>query len=206
MKVKLTDLFFYTLIQVFLSTRRGTWILNRIDDYGMPLDMMKIRRGMVFLQSHLPQWLLNRASESVVNKRLDHETYRLKPDYHIFQQHPMVNDDIANRIITGSVIIKPNVEEFTETGVKFDDGTFEDNIDVMFLATGYVFGFPFLDSGITEVKNNEVTLYKYMFPPDLEHQTLGIIGCFQPLGAIMPIAELQCRLAARVFKVCFCFF
>ena len=163
--------------------------------------MMKTRRFAQKLVSLLPRSFVNNQVEKIVNKHLDHEAYCLKPNYGIFQQHPMVNDDIANRIVTGSVIIKPNVEEFTETGVRFDDGTSEDNIDVVFLATGYVFGFPFLDKEITEVKNNEVTLYKYMFPPDLEHQTLAIVGCIQPLGALMPISELQCRLAARVFKV-----
>ena len=149
----------------------------------------------------LPPWMTDKYARGQINKTLDHEAYRLKPDYGVLQQHPMVNDDIANRIIVGSVVIKPDIEEFTENGVRFTDGTFEDNIDVVFLATGYVFGFPFLDKDITEVKNNQVTLYKYVFPPDLEHNTLGIIGCIQPLGAIMPIAELQCRLAARVFKV-----
>ena len=163
--------------------------------------MMKTRRSFDLLRRVLPRSLVTRTTENIVNKHLDHELYHLKPDYGIFQQHPMVNDDIGNRIITGSVIIKSNVEEFTENGVKFDDGTFEDDIDVVFLATGYIFGFPFLDKSVTEVKNNEVTLYKYCYPPDLEHNTLGIIGCFQPLGAIMPIAELQCRLAAKVFKV-----
>ena len=165
--------------------------------------MMLTRRGYQNFVKLLPRWLTEKMAQNMVNRNLDHEAYRLKPDYGVLQQHPMVNDDIANRIIVGSVIIKTNVEEFTETGVRFTDGTFEDNIDVVFLATGYVFGFPFLDKEITEVKNNQVTLYKYVFPPNLEHNTLGIIGCIQPLGAIMPIAELQCRLAARVFKVGF---
>jgi dimethylaniline monooxygenase (N-oxide forming) len=69
------------------------------------------------------------------------------------------------------------------------------------LATGYIFGFPFLDKRVVEVKDNRLPFFKYMFPPDLTHPTLAVIGCFQPLGAIMPAAELQCRLAARVFKV-----
>ena len=48
----------------------------------------------------------------------------------------------------------------------------------------------------------QVDLYKYVFPPDLSHPTLAVIGCIQPLGAIMPISEMQCRLAAGVMKVC----
>lgn len=69
------------------------------------------------------------------------------------------------------------------------------------MATGYVFGFPFIDKSVLEVKDNKVSLYKHMFQPDAEKQTLAIIGCFQPVGAIMPVAEMQCRLAAKVFTV-----
>ena len=189
-----------SIFQVYLSTRRGTWILNRVADHGLPLDMLTINR---FLNGVLAPWknLTNSYIEYKLNQKFDHELYSLKPNHRVFSQHPMVNDDLPNRIVCGSVIVKPNVAEFTETGVKFDDGTFEDNIDVVFLATGYVFGFPFVDKEVIEVRNNEIELFKYAFPPDLEKPTLAVIGCFQPLGAIMPICELQCRLATRLFKV-----
>jgi len=108
---------------------------------------------------------------------------------------------LPSRLISGTVRVKPNITEVTETGVKFEDGSFEDDIDVIMLATGYIFGFPFLDKDVIEVKENNVKLFKYMFPPELEKPTLAVIGCIQPIGAIMPISELQCRLAARVFKV-----
>ena len=55
---------------------------------------------------------------------------------------------------------------------------------------------------MVDVKDNKVKLFKYMFPPQLARQTLAVIGCFQPLGAIMPVCEQQCRLETRVFKVC----
>ena len=111
-----------------------------------------------------------------------------------------MNDDLPNRIISGSVIVKPDIKNFTENGVVFEDGT-KAQIDVLYMATGYIFGFPFLDKSVLEVKENKVNLYKWMFPPDLEKQTLCCIGCIQPLGAIMPIAENQCRLFTRVLKV-----
>lgn len=185
--------------QVYLSTRRGTWILNRVAEHGLPLDMLTINRLFTFLKRLFPGFA-NSILERQLNRKFDHELYALKPDHHVFAQHPMVNDDLPNRIICGSVIVKPNISEFTETGVRFDDGTFEDNIDVVFLATGYIFGFPFLDKNVIEVKSNEVDLFKYAFPPDLEKPTLAVIGFIQPVGAIMPISELQCRLATRVFK------
>lgn len=67
-------------------------------------------------------------------------------------------------------------------------------------ATGYKFSFPFLASNVVPVTDNQTSLYKYVFPPDLERPTLAIIGLVQPLGAIMPISEMQARWATRVFK------
>lgn len=51
-----------------------------------------------------------------------------------------------------------------------------------------------------KVVENQISLYKFVFSPHLEKPTLAIIGLVQPLGAIMPIAELQARWATRVFK------
>lgn len=161
--------------------------------------MAAINRFNTFLVKMMPN-VANSVLEKKINQKFDHAAYSLKPNYHVFSQHPMVNDELPNRIISGRVIIKSNVAEFTETGVKFDDGTFEDNIDAVVLATGYVFGFPFLDKSVIEVKNNEVELFKYMFPPNQEKHTLAVVGFVQPIGALMPISELQCRLATRVFK------
>jgi len=48
----------------------------------------------------------------------------------------------------------------------------------------------------------EGDLYKHMFVPDLQLQTLAFIGCFLGIGADAPMAEMQCRVAAKVFKVC----
>jgi len=48
----------------------------------------------------------------------------------------------------------------------------------------------------------QVNLYKNMFAPDLQHQTLAIIGCFIGLGPDAPVVEMQSRVAASVFKVC----
>ena len=116
----------------------------------------------------------------------------------VFEQHPTVSDNLSNRIISGKVLVKPNIREFTETSAIFDDGTREE-IDAVVFATGYSFSFPFLE-GYVKVVENQIPLYKFMFPPDLEKPTLAFIGLIQPLGPIMPISELQCRWATRVFK------
>ncbi|XP_062577187.1 flavin-containing monooxygenase 5-like [Saccostrea cucullata] len=187
--------------QVFLSTRQGSWVINRVDSFGYPVDMMRTTQFNFWMMrkivpASVTQWI----TETKLNMRFDHALYSLKPNFPPLSQHPTVNDDLPNRIISGNVIVKPNIKCFTETGVEFEDGTKEENIDVVFLATGYIFGFPFLDKSVLEVKENRVNLYKWMFPPDLEHNTLAVIGCIQPLGAIMPLSEQQCRLYTRVLK------
>lgn len=114
-------------------------------------------------------------------------------------QHPTITDDLPNRIISGRVKVKGNVKEFTETAAIFEDGSREDNIDAVIFATGYSFAFPFLEDSVKVVKN-KVSLYKKVFPPNLEKPTLAFIGLVQPVGAIMPISELQARWVTQVFK------
>ncbi|MGH0192110.1 UNVERIFIED_CONTAM: hypothetical protein FKN15_003694 [Acipenser sinensis] len=185
--------------QVFLSTRRGSWVLNRVSDNGFPVDMMYGTRVMALLRKYLPSSLLNWIGEKKINTRFDHSLYGLQPEHRLFSQHPMVNDDLPNRILSGRVQVKPNVSEFRSASVVFQDGSVEDRIDVVVFATGYTFSFPFLDDSVLAVADNQVSLYKYVFPPALERTTLAVIGLIQPLGAIMPISELQARWATRVF-------
>ena len=149
----------------------------------------------------MPTSFLDNHIQKKLNARFDHRLYNLEPAYSVSAQHPMVNDDMPNRILSGTLIIKTDVKKFTKTGIEFVDGTFEDNIDVVILATGYINGYPFIDKSVIDVNMNRIELFKYMFPPDLAKPTLAVIGCIQPNGAIMPIAELQCRLATKVFKV-----
>ncbi|XP_069718522.1 flavin-containing monooxygenase 5-like isoform X2 [Phaenicophaeus curvirostris] len=187
-----------TAKQVFLSTRRGAWVLNRVGDEGYPIDTVLTTRMNTFLKDLLSLSMTNNYMEKRLTARFDHSHYGLKPKHRVFDQHPTINDDLPNRIISGRVLVKPNIQKFTETSAIFDDGTRED-IDVVVFATGYSFSFPFL-AGYVKVVENQIPLYKFMFPPHMEKPTLAFIGLIQPLGAIMPISELQCRWATRVFK------
>jgi len=72
------------------------------------------------------------------------------------------------------------------------------------VCVGYTVSFPFIKHeafrGLSETNLN---LYKYMFAPALQPQTLAIIGCVDPLGPCPPVMEMQCRVAVKVFKVCY---
>lgn len=74
------------------------------------------------------------------------------------EQHPFINDDLANRILCGSVIVKPNIKEFTVDGhgVIFSDGSKVDHIDSVLMATGFNITFPYLDEKILPVQENKV--------------------------------------------------
>ncbi|XP_049735873.1 flavin-containing monooxygenase 5 isoform X2 [Elephas maximus indicus] len=189
----------HTAKQVFLSTRRGAWILNRVGDHGYPFDTVLSSRFSYFLKKIISLSLINAFLEKKMNQRFDHEMFGLKPKHRALGQHPTINDDLPNRVISGMVKVKGNVKEFTETAAIFEDGSREDDIDVVIFATGYSFSFPFLDDSVKVVKN-KISLYKKVFLPNLEKPTLAIIGLIQPLGAIMPISELQARWATQIFK------
>uniref|UniRef100_A0A8C8SFN4 Flavin-containing monooxygenase n=1 Tax=Pelusios castaneus TaxID=367368 RepID=A0A8C8SFN4_9SAUR len=184
----------HTAEQVFLSTRQGAWILSRIAEAGYPMDTIYVTRYVQFLRHIVPLSLVNYYAEKKLNAKFNHEIYGLQPG-----QQPTISDDLPNRIISGKVLVKPNIREFTNTGAIFEDGTREEDIDVVVFATGYSFSFPFLEDYV-KVVENQVSLYKYVFPPHLEKPTLVFIGLIQPLGSVMPIAELQGRWATRVFK------
>ncbi|NXT15955.1 FMO5 monooxygenase, partial [Prunella fulvescens] len=188
----------HTAKQVFLSTRRGSWVLHRVADNGYPFDFSYLSRFLHLVQNVVPSGIINFFMERKLNARFDHTLYGLKPEHGILDQHPTVNDDLPNRIISGRVRVKPNIQQFTEMSAIFEDGTRED-VDAVVFATGYSFSFPFLE-GCVKVVENQIPLYKFMFPPELEKPTLAFIGLIQPLGAIMPISELQCRWATCVFK------
>lgn len=189
----------HTAKQVFLSTRRGAWVLNRVGKQGYPIDMEISSRLTYYLSKIFGSSIKNGYLERRLNQRFNHEMFGLKPKHGPLSQHPTINDELPNRIISGLVKVKGNVKEFTETAAIFEDGSREDDIDVVVFATGYSFAFPFLEDSVKVVKN-KVSLYKKVFPPNLEKPTLAIIGLIQPLGAIMPISEIQGRWATQVFK------
>lgn len=144
----------------------------------------------------------------------------------VFSQHPTVNEELPNRIISGTLQVKPNISRFDGSRVHFNDGSVVEDVDLVVgccgcdvhfaffgnvshsdesstpqvFATGYKFSFPFLVADVIPVSQNKASLYKNVFPPDLDHPTLAVIGLVQPLGSTLPISEMQARWAALVFK------
>ncbi|UXI17483.1 Armadillo segment polarity protein [Sarcoptes scabiei] len=180
--------------QVYLSTRTGSWIFNRVGPFGKPFDQLMHRKFYLYLFRLFPYWLSCTILETLLNSNFNHEEYQLRPKHRCLSQHIMVNDALPNRILSGTIKIKSNIEYFTENGVKFVGENSVTSCDTVVMATGYKIDFPFISKQIVSTENNHVHLYKYQFAPNLKHpHTLAFISLAQPIGALLPIGELQAR-------------
>ncbi|KAJ8277844.1 hypothetical protein GJAV_G00080760 [Gymnothorax javanicus] len=186
--------------QVYVSTRRGAWVVRMVSDNGLPVDMKYNTRFVHILFQLLPVNVLNWIGENKLNAMYDHTMYALKPKHRLFSQIPVINDDLPLKILAGSVVLKPNVKEFRGSTAIFEDGSVVDKVDVVVFATGYNYDFPFLPPSVKVKSGHRLGLYKHVFPPNLEHPTLAVVGFIHGLGAIMPQAEMQARWATQVFK------
>lgn len=106
---------------VTVSTRRGAWIFNRIVQVslnlifqlfnpficqgGMPYDVVFQSRLYQHLMKILPWSVANDFMEHRLQQRMDHDLYGLRPSHRFFQQHPTVNDALANLIASGMITI-----------------------------------------------------------------------------------------------------
>ena len=181
--------------KVYLSTRRGSWITSRIQIYGIPSDQFLQRRFFFDLPRRLIDW----ACTKIINMKFDHGDFGLLPSNSYLEQPPVVNDFLPYKILSGAVLIRPDISTVTEKDVIFVDGSVARDVDAIILATGYKFEFPFLDKNMIEFKHNSPSMYKHIFRVE-ENPSIAFIGCLQPVGCMFSVAELQARLATKVFK------
>jgi hypothetical protein len=179
----------------FLSMRRGAWIVPKYIG-SKPVD--EIAPG--WLAERVPSWL-QRFFLHLTIKRVQGDPTEFglpKPDHKVTEAHPTVSSDLLPRIGHGRIKVKPNIERLEGDSVRFADGSVE-KIDKIVYCTGYKISFPFLDHELLDPSgDNRVELYRRVVHPDLDG--LYFIGLIQPLGAIMPIAELQSEWVADLVQ------
>jgi dimethylaniline monooxygenase (N-oxide forming) len=177
----------------YLAMRRGAHVLPKYLQ-GKPTDEL----GTEFL-SRLPFWLTRWAfARALRQAQGEMENYALpKPDHKLGEAHPTISSDLLPRIGHGRIEVKPNIERIDRGTVHFVDAT-SAAIDTIVWCTGYRISFPFLSAGVVDATDNRIALYRRVVHP--EHPGLYFIGLVQPLGAIMPIAELQSEWIADVLE------
>ncbi|GBO02051.1 hypothetical protein AVEN_139520-1 [Araneus ventricosus] len=71
--------------------------------------------------------------------------YTVKPNHWVFSKDPVLNDHFGSKLLSGSIVQKPNIQRFTENGVIFEGDKEVTECDVVIMATGYTWKFPFLE-------------------------------------------------------------
>ena len=178
----------------YLAVRRGAHVFPKYIK-GRPVDELSSP-----LTARLPlaftRWSYGRLLKTVQGPM---EDYGLpKPDHRLAEAHPTISAELLNRIGHGRIAPKPNIERLEGDRVRFADGS-EEHIDRIVYATGYRITLPFFRDGlIGNTEDNRIPLYRRVVHPDLPG--LYFIGLLQPLGAIMPLAELQSEWIADVLE------
>ena len=179
--------------KVVISTRSGAYITpNWIG--SAPFDNLANP-----LTAKLPLWLQRILLSTTL--RLAHgkqEDFGVpKPNRPLLSEHPTVSQDLLSLSGRGLIKFKPNIKEFHNKTVIFEDGTQQD-FDLIVYATGYKVTFPFLKhyAEFDVEESNNIRLYKRVIHP--EYQNMFFLALIQPLGAIMPLAELQAKWIAKI--------
>jgi dimethylaniline monooxygenase (N-oxide forming) len=177
----------------YLAMRRGAHVIPKYLQ-GKPTDELGTE-----LTSRLPLAVQRRAYERLLKTAQGPmESYGLpRPDHKLLEAHPTVSSDLLPRIGHGRITVKPNIARLEGDRVRFVDGTVEP-IDVIVFCTGYKITFPFFSPDLVKAEGNRIPLYRRVV--DAGHPGLYFIGLIQPLGAIMPIAELQSEWVADILE------
>lgn len=183
--------------KVTISTRSGAYIMPNYL-LGRPFDEMA---------KDIPYWLPMSMLRSILNVSLwlargAQESYGIpKPRRKLLSEHPTVSQDLPNLVGRGLIDIKPNIKELAGKEVIFEDAT-QAEYDIIIYCTGYKISFPFFGTDmqpfVQAEQDNDLQLYRRVIHPDFPG--LYFLGLIQPLGAIMPLAELQSKWIARILK------
>jgi dimethylaniline monooxygenase (N-oxide forming) len=180
--------------RTLLSMRRGVHVVPK-SLFGMPIDHLT--------RTHLSTWMPRRIQHLALTLVLRIAQGRAtarglpKPDHRLLSAPPTVSDSLLSTLARGDLVVKPAVDHFDRERVHFTDGSCE-QVDVVIYCTGYKISFPFLDEAGLRSQDGRLHLYRRVVPPKLSG--LYLIGLVQPLGAIMPIAEVQAQWVADLIQ------
>ncbi len=180
--------------RVTISSRSGAYIVPNwflsmpFDNLASPLTaMLPLALQRIFLNISL---FLARGRQ---------QDYGVpKPNRPILSEHPTLSQELLNVAGRGLVDFKPNIKELKGKEVFFEDGSSQ-TYDTIVYATGYKVTFPFLKDKVFDVGDtNNFRLYKKVVHPDWKN--LFFLALVQPLGAIMPLAEVQAKWIAKIIN------
>ena len=180
--------------RTLLAMRRGAHVVPQYL-FGRPTDhltLMRVGTRAPFrLQRSAVALLLRMARGNVTRYGMP------RPDRPVLCAPPTVSDSLLSKLGHGDILVKPSIDRFHRDLVRFTDGSSEP-VDVVIYCTGYKISFPFLDDAAIGAHGNQIPLYRRIVPPQLPG--LYFIGLIQPIGAVMPIAEIQSEWVADLLE------
>lgn len=158
---------------VDMSVRRGYYFVPRYL-FGRPSDTLNQGRP---LPARLKQ-----AVDTRVLRAFTGDPVRFgfpRPDYRIYESHPIVNTMILNHLGQGDLRIRADVDRFDGSAVRFRDGS-ADDYDLVLLATGYRLDYPFVDAEHLHWRGASPRLFLNVFPASFNG--LYVMGMIEASG------------------------
>lgn len=175
--------------ETYLAMRRGAHVIPKYV-FGVPTDHLT-DSALARTHHKVQQLGMKTLLRLSVGKVTDYGMP--EPDHQVLDAHPTVSDDLLTRLGHGDITVKPSIDRFDGSTVCFTDGSSVE-ADVVVYSTGYKISFPFLDEQVVAPTDNRVALYRRVVDPN--HPGLYFVGLIQPLGSVMPLAELQAHWVA----------
>lgn len=180
--------------------------------YADTVDM-SVRRGYYFVPKYLfgkPADTLNqgRPLPARIKQAIDSRVLRMftgdpvrfgfpKPDYRIYESHPIVNTLVLHHIGHGDISVQADISRFDGDTVHFTDGTAAD-YDLILLATGYTLHYPFIAREHLNWTGMAPDLYLNIFTP--RQRNVFVLGMIEASGIGWQGRYEQAELLAEYLK------
>jgi cation diffusion facilitator CzcD-associated flavoprotein CzcO len=156
-----------------LSMRRGYYFVPKYV-FGKPADTLggAIRLPMPIkrvIDGAILKWFVG-----------DPQKYGFpKPDYKLYESHPVVNSLVLYHAGHGDIRIRPDIDRLDGQTVHFRDGT-QAEYDLILAATGYRLDYPFIDDALLNWQGDAPHLYLNAMHP--ERDDLFVLGMVEASG------------------------
>ncbi|NRB03318.1 MAG: NAD(P)-binding domain-containing protein [Rhodobacteraceae bacterium] len=174
-----------------ISMRRGYYFVPKYV-FGKPADTMG---GAI----KLPM-ALKRIVDGMILKWFvgDPQKYGFpKPDYRLYESHPIVNSLVLYHAGHGDLSIRPDVARFDGNTVHFRDGSHAD-YDMILAATGYKLDYPFIDNALLNWQGDAPHLYLNCMHP--ERDDLFVLGMVEAAGLGWQGRHEQAEMVVRYIE------
>jgi len=174
-----------------LSMRRGYYFVPKYV-FGKPADTLG---GAI----KLPMWLKRRVDGLILGWFVGNpQKYGFpKPDYALYEAHPVVNSLILFHAGHGDVTIRPDIERLDGKTVYFKDGSKAD-YDMILAATGYRLHYPFIDQDLLNWQGDAPHLFLNAMHP--VRDDLFVLGMVEASGLGWQGRHEQAEMVARYIK------